>query len=341
VATTHYNRLKMYAETTFQVRNAAMEFDESTLEPTYRLIHGLAGQSSGLRIAERLKMPGKLIAVARQALDRTELDAARYVDELKVRVAGLEAEKDRLEAERESFERWKRETSQRLAAERADELVRLDRRLDGIIADIRKHASEALKSLGSEAVNRFDKRMKRVRSEAGTAIRREEVRTPGPVPPPKPAGRLASAESIREGSRVRILSLGLEGAVAHVSNLEVEVTVGNMKMRRPFSDLEPVDAPSLALPKNVRFEFGEKRLESNQINLIGRNAEEARDELDKFLDDAFLARLTMVRIVHGHGMGVLRRAVGEVLEVHPHIERFEPAPPSQGGTGATLAFLRD
>ena len=341
VATTHYNRLKMYAETTSGVRNAAMEFNEETLEPTYRLIHGLAGQSSGLKIAERLKLPGALIAVARDALDRTELDAARYVEELKARVANLENEKDELEAEKATFERWKRDTSHRIEDERKKELARVEKQLDAIVGKIRIGASDELKALGAMAVNRFDKKLKRARVDAGAALRREASKSRNPVEPTAPAGPDLGPQSVKAGFRVRVQSLGVEGTVSNVSEREVEVVVGNMKVRRPFNDIAIVDSGAISLPRNVSFDFKSKDLDSNEIKLIGLDADEARDKLDKFLDDAFLARLAMVRVIHGHGMGVLRRTVREVLESSPHIDRFEAAPPNQGGTGATLAYLKD
>ncbi len=341
VATTHYNRLKMYAETTSGVRNAAMEFNEETLAPTYRLIHGLAGQSSGLKIAERLKLPGALIAVARDALDRTELDAARYVEELKARVANLENKKDELEAEKATFERWKLDTSRRIEDERKKELARVEKRLEAIVDKIRKDASDELKALGAMAVNRFDKKLKRARVDAGATLRREARKSWNPVEPAAPAGPELGPESVKAGFRVRVRSLGVEGAVSNVSEREVEVAVGNMKVRRPFNDISIVDSGAISLPGNVSFDFKSKDLDSNEIKLIGLDAEEAREKLDKFLDDAFLARLAMVRVIHGHGMGVLRRTVREVLESSPHIDRFEAAPPNQGGTGATLAYLKD
>jgi DNA mismatch repair protein MutS2 len=347
VATTHFNRLKMYAETTDNVRNAAMEFNEATLEPTYKLIHGLAGQSSGLKIAERLRLPADLIAVARQALDRTELDAARYVEELRGRIGELESDKARLEGEKEAFGSWKRQTEERIESDRKAELGRLESRLDAIVDQIRKRAADQLKSMGSEAVNRFDKNLKRARVDAGAAFRREAAR-PDPDPAAveggnrvPPASKAPALSSLGEGMRVRVLSLGVEGALTRVSGKEVEVAVGNMKMRRPVDDIEPVDTAPVALPKNVNFDIGDKRLESNEIHLIGRRAEEVPDLLDKFLDDAFLTGLSVVRVVHGHGMGILRRVVGEVLGSHPHVARFESASRDQGGDGATLAYLRD
>lgn len=337
LATTHYNRLKMYAETTDGVRNAAMEFNEETLEPTYRLIDGLAGQSSGLKIAERLRLPLALIEAARTSLDRSELDAARYVEELKARVRSLEGEKRELEAERQEFESWKTGMRVRLEDERREELARIESRLDAIVEEIRDAASKELKAAGLEARKRFERTLERARVQASTQIRREQkdTRTEGSDAPPGPL-----AEPPSPGSRVRVVSLGVEGLVSEVMSSEVEVRVGSMKMRRPFNDIEAL-SPPVELPRNVSYDFSEKQMDSNEINLIGCRVEEAIERLDKFLDDAFLTGLSIVRIVHGSGMGVLRRAISEFLESHPQVESFGPAPQNQGGAGATIATLKN
>ena len=337
LASTHYNRLKMYAETTDGVRNAAMEFNEATLEPTYRLIDGLAGQSSGLNIAERLRLPGELIDKARKSLDESELDAARYVQELQERVRNLESEKQALEAERHDFEEWKVGMRARLEDERDAERVRIEARLDAIVGELRDAAAKELNAAGREAKKRFGKALDRAKVQASEQIRRvqEPVEAVTGDTPSKPPTAPPAA-----GARVRVLSLGVEGLVSEVMASEVEVSIGNMKMRRPFSDIETV-APPLTLPQNVHFDFSEKQMDSNEINLIGCRAEEAISRLDKFLDDAFLTGLSSIRIVHGSGMGVLRRAVSEFLEAHPNVSGFAPAPQNQGGGGATLATLKE
>ena len=171
VATTHYNRLKMYAETTDGVHNAAMEFNESTLEPTYQLIDGLSGQSSGLKIAERLRLPSDLIEDARASLDRSDLDAARYVEELKVRVSSLEQEKQELMEERREFQDWQSRMSAQLEDERRQEIDRVDERLDEIIQNIRDQAAEELRAAGSEVTKRFEKKLERARVQANREIR--------------------------------------------------------------------------------------------------------------------------------------------------------------------------
>lgn len=337
LATTHYNRLKMYAETTEGVRNAAMEFNEATLEPTYRLIRDLAGSSSGLAIAERFKMPREVLALARDSLDRSELEAARYVDELRARIGSLESEKAALEAEKNQFEAWKGTMARQLEDERADELDRVGTKLDSIVKEIRDRAAEELKALGKDAVKRFDRKLENARARASLEIRRERSKTSlakslRPAPP---------TDLLEVGSRVQVLSLGVPGSVSRVLKKEVEVTVGNMKIRRPFDDIEVVEAPRIELPKGVHFDFREKQLETNELNLIGCRADEALSRLDKFLDDAFLAGVPTARIIHGSGMGVLRRAVAEFLESHPQVSGFKTAPSDQGGGGVTIATLKD
>jgi DNA mismatch repair protein MutS2 len=338
VATTHYNRLKMYAETTRGVRNAAMEFNESTLEPTYRLVDGLAGQSSGLKIAERLRLPPALIERARQSLDSTELDAARYVEELKRRISSLELEKQTFDVERRSFEEWKAGMRVQMENERREELARIEARLDEIVGEMRDAAAGELSAMRGEAQRRFDRSLDHLRARAGAQVEREQRQVaPRDV---APASEHVPA-SLEAGSSVRVVSLGVEGTVSAVFESEAEVRVGNMKTRRPFRDLEAVEPIAGEPLGRVRFEFAEKHLDSNEINLIGCTREEALDRLDKFLDDAFLAHLPVVRIIHGHGAGTLRRAVAEFLKNHPHVSDFEPSAQNQGGAGVTLARLRE
>jgi DNA mismatch repair protein MutS2 len=337
LASTHYNRLKMYAETTEGVRNSAMEFNEGTLEPTYRLIRDLSGSSSGLKIAERFHMPEPILAFARDSLDSSELEAARYVEELRSRIQNLEGEKAELESEKSEFEDWKGSMTRKLEAERADELERVRKKLDSIVAEIRDRATEDLRALGRDAVKRFDRKMDNARARADLEIRREQSRTAlartiRSTPPP---------DSVEVGAQIQVLSLGVRGSVLRVLKREVEVTVGNMKMRLPFNDIEVVGPPRINLPKGVHFDFSGKELETNELNLIGCRADEALSRLDKFLDDAFLAGVATARIIHGSGMGVLRKAVAEFLESHPQVSGFEAAPSNQGGGGVTTVTLRD
>jgi len=343
IATTHYNRLKVYAETTPDVANAAMEFNEITLEPTYRLIHGLAGASSGLKIAERLQLPRPVLESAIGYLDTADLEAAHYVEELKQRVTDLEHEKFRLEKERQDFEDWKRKELDQLTEQHKQEIARVEKKLEGIVREMSEKASRELESAGEESVKKYQKKLANVKAEAARELSREKEKIGptsklGPSPAALPARRPLPEG---EGQRVRVVSLAVTGTIASIKDGEAEVLVGNIKLRRPVDDLEVLQNVGLKLPQHVQLNITPKQLEKAEINLIGLKVDEALDIADKFLDDAFLAQVNPVRIVHGMGTGALRQAIAGWLTKHPHVSRFESAPHSEGGRGVTIVTLRD
>src|SRR5438552_111360 len=174
IATTHYNRLKFYAETTPGVANSAMEFNEITLEPTYRLIHGLAGASSGLKIAERLQLPRPVLESAIGYLDTADLEAAHYLEELKQRVTDLEHEKFRLEKERQDFEDWKRKELDQLTEQHKQEIARVEKKLEGIVREMSEKASRELESAGEESAKKYQKKLANVKAEAARELSREK-----------------------------------------------------------------------------------------------------------------------------------------------------------------------
>src|SRR5881296_4002383 len=343
VATTHYNRLKMYAETTPNVANAAMEFNEITLEPTYRLIHGLAGASSGLKIAERLQLPRPVLEAAIGYLDTADLEAAHYVEELKQRVSNLEHEKFRLEKERQEFEDWKRKELDQLTEQHKQEIARVEKKLEGIVREMSEKASRELESAG-ESVKKYQKKLANVKAEAARELSREKEKIEptsklAPSPAALPARRPLPEG---EGQRVRVVSLAVTGTIASIiKDGEAEVLVGNIKLRRPVDDLEVIENVGPKLPQHVHLSITPKQLEKAEINVIGLKVDEALDIADKFLDDAFLAQVNPVRIVHGMGTGALRQAIADWLTKHPHVSRFESAPHSEGGRGVTIVTLRD
>jgi DNA mismatch repair protein MutS2 len=339
IATTHYNRLKFYAETTAGVANAAMEFNELTLQPTYRLIHGLSGASSGLKIAERLQMPANVVKAANSYLDAGDVEAAHYVEELRRRITDLEVEKSKFERDRRDFEAWKEKEFDTLTTQHKEEIVRVEKRLERIVQELSERAAHELESAGEESVRKFQKKLANVKAHAATEIRRERQKfeSPSSTPPQAPQSGLP----LVEGSLVRIVSMGVTGTVTARMDGQIEVLVGNIKLRRPESDLEVVVKEPIPLPKNVQVQISSKQLEKNELNIVGRKVDEALDLTDKFLDDAFLAQMTEVRIVHGSGTGALRHAVSEFLSGHPHVSHFEFARQNQGGRGVTVVTLKD
>jgi DNA mismatch repair protein MutS2 len=339
IATTHYNRLKLYAQTTAGVTNAAMEFNELTLEPTYRLIHGLSGASSGLKIAERLQLPRTVLESAIRFLDTADVEAAHYVEELRRRILDLEQEKTRLENERKEFEAWRQKELDQLREQHRDEIAKVERKLEQIVQEMSDRASRELEGARDESVKKFQKKLANVKAHATkeVALEKEKIE-----PAPKPPSPVSSRQTllVGEGQMVRVNSLAVTGRVTQVKGDEVEVLVGNIRLRRPLTDLEVIETVPLKLPQNVHVSISTKQLEKNEINVIGRNVDEAVEMTDKFLDDAFLAQVNTIRIVHGMGTGALRQAISELLTAHPHVSHFESAPHSEGGRGVTVVTLR-
>jgi DNA mismatch repair protein MutS2 len=341
IATTHYNRLKVYAETTPGVANAAMEFNEITLQPSYRLLHGLSGASSGLKIAERLQLPARVLASAVGFLDTADIDAAHYVEELRNRISGLEHEKSRFDAERREFEKWKQTELEQLTNQHKAEIAKVEKQLERIVQDMSDRASRELEAVRDESAKKvFQKKLANVKAQAAKEVDREREKVESPAAAQAAPAAPQSVPAV-EGGLVRVLSMGVTGTVASMKGGEAEILVGNIKIRRPLSDLQPIETASRKLPENVHVNISTKHLEKNEINLLGRRVDEAVEMTDKFLDDAFLAEMSTIRIVHGMGTGALRQAISELLSHHPHVSRYEAAPHSEGGRGVTIVTLRD
>jgi len=344
IATTHYNRLKMYAESTPGVANAAMEFNEATLEPTYRLLHGLAGASSGLKIAERLGMPESVLRDATTFLETGEIEAAHYANELRRRISELEEDKAAFEASRREFEVWRQRELGQLKDHQKVEIARMERRLEEIAKEMSDRAIRELQSVQDEAVRKkFERKLDAVKAHATAEIRAEKAKAydvPKPSTPIKPLTPGVPLP-IEVGATVRIRSLGVTGSVVTLASSDAEVLVGNIRMRRPLEDLEAIQKPGIRLPAGVHLSVSSKEMQSNEINLLGCKVDEAVERVDKFLDEASLAQLAQVRIVHGTGTGALRNAIIAMLREHPQVERFESPQQSEGGRGVTIAVLRD
>lgn len=338
IASTHLMAPKVYGATTPGVLNASMGFDEETLTPTYVLRTGAPGRSAGLAIATRLGFPERILERARRAMSSNERDIARFLDELHARLAAaqaLEAEAGRKLAELRERER---ELEAAWAKKQSAELAELRRKSETLIADFEARAAETLASLRAAAASK--KAADQAQAAVSRAVRelREQVQAMRPADGPK----TAPAEP-REGDRVRLQGVREAATVRRVlPNGKLEVQAGLLKMQVAKTDvleILPPAAPPSRLPRNVSFRPAGATAE-RELSIIGKTAEEARDLVDRFLDRAALANLERVRIIHGHGFGVLKRAMAEFLANHPHVERFEPASSLEGGSGATIVYLR-
>ena len=314
LASTHLLPLKLYGARTPGVLNASMGFDDATLAPTYELRLGSPGKSAGLDIATRLEMPAPLLEHARQVLPRLQADFQelltelhRQVEENTRRAQELAARQAELEAE---------------AARREKQRQReWEKKSESLIADFEARAEKLLTPRQiAHASQQFREKV-------------TEVISPEAVP---------QKLTLFEGARVRLKGVREIATLRRVlKNGLVEVEAGSLKMQVPREDIVEV-VPEIASPKRARLEAGPRyEVLTSELNVIGQRAEEALAQVDKFLDSAVLSPVRRVRIVHGHGMGVLKRAIGEALGSNPHVGRFYPATQAEGGAGATIVELRE
>ena len=342
LASTHLLALKVYGSNTGGVLNASMGFNEATLEPTYVLRTGAPGKSAGLDIASRLGLPSHLIDRARKAMSSTERDIALFLNRLEQKVHEASALGDKLrERELELVERERRllADAEKRAAKRIREIEERSEAAQKRFAEEAERVIEQVLSSpeqrkAAERSLRQVARTKREYQEAVTGIKEDR----------KPAPQVA-VEAMQVGCRVRLRDVGDPAKVLRImANGNLELSVGYLKMQVPASEVIEVlpDAPSSAkLPQGVTFQGGPRwDTLTREINLIGKTADIAGDEVERYLDSASLAGVARVRIVHGHGMGVLRKMVHEMLKQHPGVEKFYFAPPAEGGNGATVVELK-
>jgi len=385
MATTHYSGLKMYAANESGVLNASVEFDEKTLKPTYRLIVGVAGSSSGLEIARRFGIGDGIISVASAQVRESSLQATEYLRRIKRESEEAVALTKALDEERsavaEKFAALERDAAKRESQRARD----FQQTLERTVADFEKRSRELVATIQDrserlkverEAQRRVSEMKREAQKAAGSGARREAIATdavpssrgvrivregsvvPGNQATVSKSAAVESAEYVaaspREivaGDKVKLRSFGSIGIVDSIKNGEAEVRVKSLHLREKLENLELVEAVAPAKTgvrfsklrdtrtPSVQLNTSEENT-SSELNVIGQRADEAVEAVDKFLDAASLAGTSQLRIVHGHGTGALRRAIGELLKGHPHVARFTAAPQDQGGSGATVVELR-
>ena len=347
LVSTHLMALKIYGASTEGVVNGSMGFDEETFEPTYALRLGLPGKSAGLEIATRLGMPEDIMRRARHSMSDRERDVTRFLSELHQRIETTQALERTLREKIAETERREKEIARDWEKRETAKLKELERRTDAALARFEEQAQETLGKIvqGGDRRKADQDALRRV-SKAKRELKEDFQTTVLATQDDSRQDRIAPLK-IEEGVRVRLKDVRDPAHVRRVlGNGRFEVEAGFMKMQVSIDDvLEvlPESGPGSAkLPKNVSFKPAPELAPVHQeINIIGRHAEEARDEVDQFLDHAVMATASRVRIVHGHGMGILRKVIHELLGKHPHVSRYYPAPQSEGGSGATIVELRE
>ena len=358
---THHTSLKVYAANTPGVRNAAAGVDELTLAPNYRLRLGVPGASAGIQTAERLGLNREMIAGARQRMGSQQADIARFLDRLHDELAQLELERKATREQQYVLNQKRAKLAREGDVELRNRTRELENKLASLLKDFEFQMRENVRAIEDRTAQQkltkeTERRINRLRREFQESFNQTVVahRTGADVGDVNAEPHVL--RHIAVGDQVRIKSMNKIAVVQREIEKDVfEVALGPIKMRVKRNDCsavslsgedsKPAKADPLAAArqqKNVHVTVtsantDEMRME---INLIGRRVDEATEELERYLDRAFLAGLPRVRVIHGHGAGILRRGVREFLKSHPHVAGIEEAPQNEGGQGATLVELR-
>jgi DNA mismatch repair protein MutS2 len=336
LASTHLMAMKVYGASTAGVQNGSMGFDEETLEPTYVLRLGAPGKSAGLDIAARLGLSAAVIEAARERMTNAERDVSRFLTELHKQMAAIEEERASVAAREQAVGARERSLEQTLERKYTARIAELERRASELSSEFERRAQETIGELSQKARAKVAK-TRREYQEAVEAVAR--------VAPPSPAAQQKPAlPKLAAGVRVRLKGIRQPATVRKLlSNDLVEVDAGFLRMQVAAADVEEI-LPAAETPRQsqgISFRQGPNFETSyREINLIGQRAEQACEQVEKFLDSATLAQVERVRIVHGHGMGILKKAIADVLKHSPHVEKYYVAPPEEGGSGATIAELK-
>ncbi len=352
MATTHYSELKVYALTTPGVENACCEFSVENLQPTYRLLIGIPGKSNAFAISKKLGLPDFIIEDAKNHLESND---ETFEDLL----AHLEESRLIIEKEQEEIRLYKEEAA-KLHMRLAQKEERLNQQKDKLL----RKANEEAQRILSEAKETADQAIKNINRlgtshgsakelEAERAKLREKMNQADQKLTPKTKGpkKTISAKSLRIGDSVRVLSLNLNGTVSTLPNAkgELYVQMGILRSQVNIKDLELLpDAPDMASDSSkAKQKTGSGKIKmsksfavSPEINLIGMTTDEAVPMLDKYLDDAYLAHLPQVRVVHGRGTGALRSAVHKKLKKLKYVKEFRLGEFGEGDSGVTIVIFK-
>ncbi len=354
IVSTHLTSLKVYAENTAGAVNAAVGFDEKTLTPTYELRQGVPGQSAGINIAQRLGLSAEIVSAARQRLNTQTQDIARFLDSLHEQLAMLTKERGRVQI----LELELAAERARLAAEGMKEwrakVKDLEGQLQSLLKNFEFQMRETVKAIEDRAAQQklskqAEQRIARLRREFAESFNTAVVAQHTGADRGDRNAQPHIVRHVAEGDTVRLRTLGKTGTVQRqIDDKTFEVAVGAMKMRVARDEIaEVVSSATRQTPiqaarrRGISVSVAEPDIASSEINVIGKTADEARDDVEKFLDRAFLAGLPRIRIIHGTGMGVLRRTLRAWLEGHPQVASVTEPGQNEGGAGATIVELRE
>ncbi len=353
--TTHLTSLKVYAASHEGVLNAAVGFDQHTLTPTYELRLGVPGASAGLNIAARLGLQPDIITAARAQMSTQTADIGAFLDQLHDQLTAAAAERAAMQQRERELSREKARVEVEGRVEQKARTKELEAKLNALLEDFAWQLRETVKAIDDKTVAQkisrdSSARIARLKREFSEQFNSTIVAHTSRADRNDPAAQPHLPKAIKPGDLVKLKSLGRQARVDRVIDARnYEVSIGPMKMRANLADIAEVESVKVVTPLEAARRRGgitvatankDTDYMTSEINVIGRTADEAQTEVERFLDRAFLAGLPRIRIVHGTGMGVLRRTLREYLRGHPHVTTVTEPPQNQGGQGATEVELR-
>jgi DNA mismatch repair protein MutS2 len=358
IVSTHLTSLKVYAESAPGAVNAAVGFDETTLAPTYELRQGVPGTSAGLNIAQRLGLSPAIVQAARQRLTTQTQDIGRFLDSLHTQLTALDAERIKIRRLEQDLAQERARLSVEGMKEWRAKVRDLESQLQSLLKDFEYQARENVRAIEDRAAQQklskeAERRISRLRREFSDSFNTAVVAQHTGADRGDQHAQPHIARHVAEGDVVKLRTLGKTATIRRqIDDRTFEVAVGPMKMRIARDEIAEIlssartQAPGTtpiqaARSRGITVSVSEPDATSGEINVIGRTADEAQDEVEKFLDRAFLAGLPRIRIIHGTGMGVLRRTLRTWLQHHPQVASVAEPPQNEGGAGATVVDLRE
>jgi DNA mismatch repair protein MutS2 len=314
-------------------------------------MYGSPGRSLAIEIAARLGMPPSVIAAARDNLTEEQKQLADHLARVDTDLRAIEQERRELSQQRAAVAESEKKLRGREESVREREATfrrKLDTRLDDQLREARREIDKVIEDLKARSPRLVNTgQTGTTRSEARAAVEEilgravgEIAEGPAKAGPHVPAPP-ASPASIEPGARVMVGALGLEGMVIELHGKQAEIDVRGKRLRAAVRDLRVIDGPPLAARVNVHVDLQPREGSLTELNVIGSTVDEALTRLEKFLDESTMTDQHTIRVIHGHGTGQLRRAIGEFLKNHPLVARYQLAPQDQGGGGATIVELKD
>lgn len=348
MTTTHYSELKLYALSTDDVENACCEFSVETLSPTYRLLIGIPGKSNAFAISGKLGLPSFIINDAKTRIDSDSEAFEDIIADLEESKLEIEREQAQIKSYKEEVTKLRNELANKTdnLNERKEKIIRdANEKAQAILRDAKEYADDTIKKLNSSAKNgnssalendRRKLREKLSATEKKLVLKNNTKQT-----------KKYTAKDFRLGDSVKVLTLNLNGTVSSLPNSKGDlfVQMGILRSQVNIKDLELIDEPVITAPSLTRTHSGKIKMSksssiSTEVNLIGMTSDEAVSVLDKYLDDAYLAHMPQVRVVHGRGTGALRKAVHNHLKRLKYIKSYRLGDFGEGDTGVTIVEFK-